>query len=460
MKKFVFVGCLVFSVFIYFPVKAQDNSILELTLDDAVELALKINGDIQAAGLEVEKSDERIREVRGHLLPSVDIEGQYVRNIQKPVIFLPPGPPFGPPGSVDPIVLEVGYDNAYTGTIRATLPVFMLSVYKSLELAKENLELSKESYRESVIETTSKVKRAFYSVLLTEALQNFMRLSYEDAKNNLDNVRRMHKQGLIADYDLIKAEVEVDNLQPLVMQAEDNYQLALDGLKISIGLEADQQIKVKGQLQFTDEGGRLIFHTDLRVPTLSEAMNILLMKNTTLRKLSLQNRLTETTVQLAKAQFYPSLVAFGNYQYLTQANNFQFKDYRWVETSMVGLQLQIPLFHGLSRIAQLQQAELTYKQLQTRQNMVTEAVKTRLRSVLYRLKQSKKRIEIQEKSISQAEKGYRIAQSRYKNGIATLLEVNDARVAQTRARFNYAKAVYDFLIAYTDYEELVGKDSE
>ena len=436
--------------------KAQEKPVLEITLDKAIELALEKNGDIKVAGLEVEKSDKRISETRGYLLPSLDISGQYVRNIQKPVIFLPPGPPFGLPGSKQ-TVLEIGYDNAYTGTITASIPLFMMSVYKSLELARENLELSKESYHESVVTTVSKVKKAFYSVLLTRALHNFMQMSYKDAQDNLENVRRMHKQGLIADYDLIKAEVEVDNIQPLVMQAQDNYQLSKDALKISIGLNADEEIDVIGDLQFVDEGGKLLFETDIRIPSTDEAMNALQERNTTLRKLNLQSRLTETNIKLAEAQFYPSLVAFGNFQYLTQANNYDFGDYNWVKTSMVGLQLQIPLFRGLSRTAKLQQAKLTHLQLNAQRYAVTEAIKTKLRGVLYRLKQTKKRIEIQEKSISQAEKGYEIAQSRYENGIATLLEVNDARTAQTQARFNYAKAVYDFLIAYTDYEELIGE---
>ncbi len=456
MKKYHLLGFALLLLHIPMQLCAQQNPVLELTLEKAIDLALEKNGDIKVAGLEVEKSDKRITETRGYLLPSLDISGQYVRNIQKPVIFLPPGPPFGLPGS-EQTVLEIGYDNAYTGTISASLPLFMMSVYKSLELAKENLELSKEAYRESVVTTVSKVKKAFYSSLLTRALRNFMRLSYKDAQDNLENVRRMHKQGLIADYDLIKAEVEVENIQPLLMQSEDNYQLAKDALKISIGLNAEQEIEVKGELQFVDEGGKLQFKTDIQIPTMDEAMTALQEQNTTLRKLSLQSHLTETNIELAEAEFYPSLVAFGNFQYLTQANDFGFSNYNWVKTSMVGIQLQVPLFRGLSRTAKLQQAKLTHLQLNAQQYAVTEAIKTKLRSVLYRLNQTKKRIETQEKSISQAEKGYKIAQSRYENGMATLLEVNDARVAQTQARFNYAKAVYDFLIAYTDYEELIGE---
>ena len=429
------------------PSFAQQNQPLKLTLNQAVQLALEKNRDIKVAELEVEKSHKKINETKGSLLPSFDISGQYTRNIKKPVIFLPPGTPFGPPGG-GPTILEIGYDNSYTGAVSASLPVFIKSVYSGLKLSKKNLELSKESYRESRINTIGNVKKAFYGVLLTRELRDFMRMSLQDAEDNLENVRKMHKQGLVADYDMIKAEVQVENLKPGVMQAEDNYELALDGLKITMGLESDQEITVMGELKYDE---------DARIPTLEEALTELLTQNTTLRKLQLQTELTKTGIGLAKAEFYPSLIAFGNYQYQTQANDFKFSDYYWVKTSMVGLQLQFPLFHGLSRIAKVQQAQLTHRQVLEQQTSVTEAMKTQLQSVLYQMTQAKKRIDVQNKSIEQAALGYKIAKSRYQNGVGTQLEVNDAEVALTQARFNYAKAVYDFLVASVDYDQLIGK---
>jgi len=232
------------------------------------------------------------------------------------------------------------------------------------------------------------------------------------------------------------------------MQAEDNYKLAIVGLKIAIGLNSDVEIKVLGKLKYDENA---------QIPTLDQALTELLAHNSTLRKLYFQTQMTKTSVELAKAEFYPSLVAFGNYQYQAQANDFKFSDYYWVKTSMVGLQLQVPLFHGLSRMAKVQQAELSHRQVVEQQNAVSEAVKTQLHSVLYQMAQAQKRIEVQKKSIEQAELGYKIAQTRYKNGLGTQLEINDAEVALTQTRFNYAKAVYDFLVATVDYEQLVGK---
>ncbi len=427
---------------------AQSSQVLELTLDRALELALQKNKDIKVSYLEVKKSKEKLKEARGNLFPSIDASGQYTRNIKKPVIFLPPGTPFGPPGG-GPAVLEIGYDNSYTGSVSASFPLFSKTLYSSLSVAKRNHELARESFRDSKIKTIANVKKSFYGVLLAKSVKDFMQMSLKNAEDNLKNVRRMHKQGLVSDYDLIRAEVQVENIRPVAMQAEDNFQLAKDALKIAIGLDGTQEIKVRGELQYDPS---------FRLPGLNEALNQVLDKNSTLRQLHFQSLLTKSMIGLEKSSFFPTLIAFGNYQYQTQANDFKFSDYRWVKTTMVGLQLQFPIFHGLSRFAKVQQAQLSHRQVLEQQSAVTEAIKTQLKSILYRIEQARKRIEAQQKSISQAELGYRIAKSRYKNGLGTQLEVNDAEVALTQARVNYAQAIYDYLVAIADYEALTGQE--
>jgi len=437
------IGILLWGQFLY----SQTSGILTLTLDRAVELALQKNSDITVARLEVKKSAQKVKEAASHLFPSLDASGQYTRNIKKPVIFLPPGTPFSPPGGRT-AVLEIGYNNAFTGSISLSLPIFVKSAYSGLNLAKQGLKLSREAFQESKIKTITNVKKAFYGVLLAKAVHDYMKLSLQNAESNLDNVKKMHHQGLVADYDLIRAEVQVENLRPIVMQAEDNLKLAKDQLKIRMGLEAEQAIEIQGTLTFD---------STYQIPPLEEALQTVLSQNTTLRQLQFQEELTRTQIGLEKAAFYPQLVAFGNYRYQTQANDFNFSNYRWVETSMIGLQLQFPLFHGLGRFARVQQAELKHRQIIEQQGAIKEAIKTQLESVLYRMRQTRKRVEAQKKAISQAELGYRIAKSRYKNGIGTQLEVNDAEVALTQARVNYARAVYDFLVAIADYEELSAK---
>jgi outer membrane protein TolC len=70
--------------------------------------------------------------------------------------------------------------------------------------------------------------------------------------------------------------------------------------------------------------------------------------------------------------------------------------------------------------------------------------------------EAKKRIVGQERNVAQAEKAVSIAQTRYRSGVGTQLELMDSQVAMTRARATRAQAVYDFLVAKAEWENTAG----
>lgn len=439
IRTFLLSGLLLTSSFAW----GQDDRAMKLTLDKALRVALDRNKQIRIAQLEVKKSQAQLMEARSNLLPKLNASGQYLRNIEKPVMFLPPGTPFGSDGG--PAILEIGYDNSYTGTVSATLPLFSNAIYSGIRLSKRGVELSEEAYHGSKMNIITDVKKAFYGVLLAGEVKDLTNMSFENAEENLENVRRLQQQGLVAEYDFIRADVQVENLRPLVLRAENNYELAKNRLRITIGLDASRQIEIEGELAY---------EKPIEVLSLEEALQKVMANNSSLRLLDIQVAMLREAVTLERSSHFPSLAVYGNYQYQTQANNFQFSDYTWVKTMFIGLQLQVPIFNGFGTMARVNQAKLSLSQAEEQQKAFTEAIKTQLESVIYRIEQAKKSIEGQTKAITQAELGYDIAKSRYTNGLGTQLEVNDADLALMQARVNYVQSVYDYKVALTDYEQL------
>ncbi len=423
---------------------SKDSQPINLTLDKALEIALDKNQGVRIARLEVKKSQAQLIEARSYLFPKLSASGQYLRNIEKPVIFLPPGTPFGVGGK--PTIMEIGSDNSYVGTISASLPLFSNAIYSGIRLSKRGVELAEEAYHGSRVNIIAEVKKAFYGVLLAGEVRDLTQMSFKNAEENLENVRQLHQQGLVAEYDLIRAEVQVENLKPVVLQVENNFELAKNKLRITIGLEASQEIEIEG---------KLTYENPIEVPSFDKALEEVMTNNPDLRQLDIQIKMAHEAITLEKSSHYPSLAAFGNYQYQTQSNDFKFPDYTWVKTMFVGLQLQVPIFNGFGIMARVNQAKLGLSQAEERRKAFTEAIKTQLESVIYRIEQAKKRIEGRTKTIAQAELGYEIARTRYTNGLGTQLEVNDADLALMQARVNYVQAIYDYKVALTDYEQLM-----
>ncbi|MEJ5352206.1 MAG: TolC family protein [Melioribacteraceae bacterium] len=426
---------------------AQPREKIVLDLNRAIEFALDKNSDIKVAQMEVEKSKEKLREALSGLYPKLDLSAQYQRYIKKPVIFLPPGTPFSPGNK--PGILEIGSDNSYNGSASLSVPLFAWSLYESIGVASNSLDLSTESYRNTKVQIIGNVKKSFLAVLLSREMKNLMELSLKNAEDNFENIKRLNKAGTLSDYDVLRAEVQVENLKPTVLQMENNYKLSLEALKVAIGLNASEEIEVVGELNFEEP---------YQLPSEEEIINELLKTNPQLSILEQQVKLYEKMVSLEKSSYLPTLAGFGSYQYQTQANDFNFSEYRWVKTFVVGLQIQLPVFNGFKTQSRVSQAEISLSQAKEQKRNLTEAIKTQALSILYRLQQALKRIEGQTKTVKQAEEGYNIAKRRLENGLATQLEVNDAELALRQARINRLQAIYDLKVAEAELNTVLGKN--
>ncbi len=436
MKKIFFL-LLSFS----FALLAQNKTTV-LTMEDAINLALEKNSELKIAKMEVEKSEQKLREARSGLFPKLDISGQYQRYIDKPVIFLPPGSPFGS-------TLEIGSDNSYQAAAQLSVPLFALSLYEGIGLESDALDIAEQNYISAKNKIVGDVKKSFLSVILARETKDVMQQSLKNAEDNFENIKRLNSAGTLSDYDVLRAEVQVENLKPVVLQMENNYKLSLEALKVAIGLDADQSIEVVGEIEFDES---------YKIPTEAEIIEELIRNNPTLAILERQVKLNDRNVSLEEAAYFPSLAGFGNYQYQAQANDFKFSDYNWVKTFVVGLQLQIPIFNGFKTQSRVSQAEIGLNQAVEQKRNFTEAIKTQALSVLYRVEQAVKRIEGQNKTVRTAQEGYEIAKRRLENNLGTQLEVNDAELALRQAKLNRLQAIYDFKVAEADLETVLGRN--
>lgn len=418
---------------------AQDT--LRVDLSSALEIALSENPTIKIADKEIERVDYSRKETLSGFFPTISAGGNYNRNIKKPVIFLPAGSPFG-------TVLEIGSDNSYTANITASLPIYSATLFKSLQVSEVDIQIALESARASKLNMISEVKNAFYTLLLANNSYEVMKISVSNAKKNLENIQKLYQQGVVAEYDVIRSDVQVRNLNPALIQAENSVRLSALMLKVLLGVDENVAIEPMGNL--TD------FESDYLNFTYLE--DISLESNTNLRQLELQQAKLTKQYELLRTTRIPTLAAFGNYQFQSQANDFNFKDYEWVRTFSAGLQLQIPIFQGFAKKHQEQQVLVGIDQLKMQHDYLDRNLTLQARNSITNMLRAAEQISSSKLGIEQAERGYSIAKTRYNTGSGTILELNDAEVALTQAKLNYNQAIYDYLKAKVEFETISGND--
>lgn len=413
-----------------------------IDLDQALRLAMEHNPTLRVAEMEFDRANTGINVVRGRFLPNIAASGGYTRNLQKPVIFLPPGSPFGD-------VLEIGSDNSYSAMFVAGMPVYNPALNAALRTARAERELAGEGLRASKIEMEYFVHSAFYDALLAKESMEVMRQSFSNAQQNLELVGRMHQQGLVAEFDLIRARVQTENLRPTVLQAENGYMLAVNYLKALIGLEVSREVEISGNLSQMAEKSMANF-------SMLQA-NRNLNRNADLVRLNLQMNLVERQVQNIRASALPSLSLASNYNFQTEANDFKFSEYTWVRTFAAGLRFSIPIFAGFTVRNQARQLEIMGEQLALQRDYMKENLSIQLDNILKTMTVAVEKSNTTQATVAMAEKGLQIARVRYDTGQGTLLEVNDSELALTQARFNLLQARHELLKAQTEYRKFIGE---
>jgi len=432
---------LILLIFLPIYLLAQKNV---LTLEDAIKIALENSNQVKLAQLEILKSDEKLVEARSALIPRISASGSYSRYLKKPVLFLPPDSPFG---RMTGGVIEIGFDNSYLGAISLQMPLFSWNLYAGIRSALKGKSLAEQAYKSITLKTIADVKKAFYGALLARENYKITKMRVDLAQDNLKNVEKMYRQGIASEYDYISAQVQYQNLLPLLIQAENNLELAKNALKLVLGIDVKEDIEIEGEMKVDS-----LIGVDY-----ASSLKDLYEKNPDLKQAELQVELSREIVSLEVSGHLPSLFLTGNLQYQAQANDFNFNQYRWIRTTFIGLQIQIPIFNGFGTQARVDQAQASFQQAIERLNFTKQALENELKNTIYRIEQSGRRIKSQKRAVELAELGYKIARKRFESGVGTQLEVSNAEVNLAQARLNYLQAIYDYLIAMSDLEKLTGK---
>jgi len=425
---------------------AQDvRTPMVITLDKALEIAARQNRDIQVADQDRLKADAQITEARSGAFPQLSVSGVYTRNIKNAVMFVPPNSIINP--TPNTMAIEFGSANAYAATATLNQPLLNWRVGVAMDIASTYAEYAERAYQSTQEDVALQTKKAFYTVLLSRELVRANREGLSVVRANLDNVRAQYKNGTAAEFDLLRSEVQVANTEPLSIAAENSLQLARNNLKNVLALPLDQDIDVQGELAYQD----------IQLEVLEARGKEAIATNTGIAQLTLQESLLEKNISVERAAHYPTLDLTGAYAWQSQDNTFMFKDYLWANSINVGLKLSFPIFDGFRTSARTEQAIVDHQKVVTMLQKAEEGLRLQIQSLELRMAEAKKRIEGQEKSLSQAQKAVKIAQTRFTSGVGTQLELMDTQVAMTRTQTNNAQAIFDYLVARAEWENAVGQ---
>lgn len=398
-----------------------------ITLEDAINRALNENLQVLIEQKKVEEAKMGMKEALAGYLPTLDLKGNYTHLDRVPSIKTP----FGEE-------IPMGDQDTTSFTLSLTQPLYTSGqLVLATKQAKFNYQRTSEELQRTKNEIIYQVTQSFYSNLLAEQNVRIKEKALQRSKAHLEVVESFYKSGRASRLDFLRAKVEVANLEPDLIRAKNELNLARERLANLLSM-SPSSLEVEGELKFEPLG-----------LTLDKLIQKALLSRSDLKALKTQEDMAKVSVRMAKVRNLPSLSFVGNYEYAEAGDE-------WEGSWNINLALTFPLFNARNRAiveerrSQQEQLTLAIKQLEN-------AIKQEVRKAYWDMEAARESIYAQKQNIEQAEEALSIAEARYRSGMATQLEVLDAQLALTKARLGYTSALYEYNTAKAALMKAIGE---
>jgi len=443
-----------------------------LSLARSIQLSLEHSLRLADAEQGFEIARQRVRDAWSAVLPDVSASASYARNLRVQRAFLP-AIIFDPSASPDDLIpVQFGSDNTWMASFQLTQPIFEAAAFIGVGAAARFQDLEEERVRGAAQEVVTAVRQAYFDALLAADEVRLTAQSIERVRRTLEETRAMNRAGMASDYDVLRLEVQLANLEPNLLRARNAVLATIRTLQVEMGVEPDGPVALEGDLSTIDLSNldanapanasllRVAGQDDLSEEDVDRLYRIALAQRSDVRQLDATITLEGARLSAEKADYYPKLSLFSSYDITAQENggpNFFGESGNQRSTAAVaGLRLEVPIFTGFSRDAQVQQARATVRQNEARRDRLALETASQLRTLRESVGEARARTVAQQRAVAQARRGFEIASAEYRAGVGSQLQITDAEVALRESEFNYAQAVYDYLSGRARLEAAAG----
>ncbi|HUE77546.1 MAG TPA: TolC family protein [Longimicrobiales bacterium] len=457
------------------PSAAQEPTGRVLTLREAVATALEENESLETARWGLEAAQAQAREAWGSIFPTANLNASYTRNLDIPTSFLPAiiFDPDAAPGEL--IGVQFGSENTWYTQVRADQPLFNAAAFLGVGAAGRYEALQQEVLRGEAQQVVTEARLRYYDVLLAQEQLRLTSNSVRRVERVLEETRSLNRAGLASEYDVLRLEVELANLQPNLARAGNASEAARRTLAVAMGVEGLTGVELEGSLLTIElpelpggpvmamagdgtGGADLMLDRGVRPEALpaEETMALAARNRSDLRQLALTRGLRETERRVEVSQYLPRVSLFGTWTAQGQGDDMTFFGENRFDARAVGIEVSVPLFSGLQRPARVSRLAAVVEQVETQLDLARDLAANEVRTLLDQAREAHERAAAQRRAVTQATRGFEIARAEYTAGVGSRLQLTDAELALRQSEFNYAQAVYDYLTAQARLDAAIG----
>jgi outer membrane protein len=442
-------------------------------LEQLARNALDSNRELIAAREGLDAAEEQVSEAWSSVMPTIDLNASYSRNLSPAVNFFPAvffDPTAGPD---DYIAVRFGTDNVYSSTLSFEQPLFRGGAFVGVGAAGRFRSFQTEVVRGEAQSVVTAVRTAYYQLLLAQEQVRLTQNSVERVRASLHETQALNRAGLASDYYVLRLEVELANLEPNLRRAENTVVQSRRQLAIQADLDDPESLRVRGtlaEMELDDVAANSVDNRDVLAfmgfeasgpESVGTALDRAASERSDLRQLELNEDLRRAEIRVEQMGYLPEVTLFGNYIISAQDNGapsfFAMSDGQRAYSRILGLRVSIPIFSGFRQDARIDQRRASLRQVVAQREQAFDLAQSQVRTLVENADEALDRARAQRLAVTQAGRGFEIASAQYREGLGSQLELTDAEVALRQSEFNYAQAVFDYLVARAQLDQATGQ---
>jgi outer membrane protein TolC len=428
-------------------IKAQQNDkpIHNFSLEDCVGFAKKNNVQVKNSLLAIEAQIQTNREIRSAALPTINSSFSTTDYTTIPTSLLPGQIFGGAAGTFIPVQFGTKFNANYGATFQQLLfdgQVFIALQARaaSLEMVNNNAALTEENIKANIY-------KIYYQLSASKTQLNILDANIERIKKLAHDAEIMYKNGFAEKLDVDKVSVQLNNLQTEKIKADNSVAIGFMGLKMLMGMPVKDSLVLTDIINEQSLNSDILVENDFQYSIRKDYQYL-----NTIRKLNQYN------VQRYQLSYFPTISVSGAYSKNAQRSEFDFlKGGQWFTTSLISLNVNLPIFNGFSTDAKIKRTKIELQQTENQLATLKNTIDNELTQAKLNYMSSVATVQFQKKNMQLAENVYQQTKKKFEIGTGSNTEISAAQADLVSAQNNFMNALYSALIAKVDLLKASGK---
>jgi outer membrane protein TolC len=430
-KKEVLTVLLLFSLASEIIMAQEKSGDLKLSLKEAQEYAIQNNKMMISSRMEVEASKIAVWETISNALPQVTASGSFTDNLKLMTTLLP-GDFFGKPGEKVPVTFGSQFNSG--ASISAGVLLFNGPLYVGIETTKLAKKLSEKNLAKTELDTKESVSTAYFLILVSEKSLEILDGNIANLNETLKSTRSMYSAGMAESTDVDQMVSDVTMVENTRSSMQRTVELNYNLMRFQLGVSPETRIILNETL----EG----LTSQINIEALlsqqfdhKQNVDFMLMEG--------QEKMSSLVLKSQKASLLPTLSGF--YSYGINGMGDKLSTQQWFRNSMTGVQLTIPIFGSGQKYSQIKKARINLNKATTTKDMITEQLLLTEKQLRYNLVNANLQYISQKDNVEVSKRVYASTQNKFKQGMASSLELTQANSLYLQAENNYVSSLMNLL---------------